>query len=152
MKLESYSHTKGQFVYHFEWCPKYRYNMFRQQKYITVCEQILRGIAAKHGMTILELSVMPDHIHIVVSAPPRISAAKALQLLKGGSSYYLFKYEPKFRLRYPRGHFWSAGKFGRSVGDTDLETTLRYVREQINPFQTVLSEFTARSPESPQAT
>ena len=73
---------------------------------------------------------MPDHIHTVVGIPPTMSVSKALQLLKGTSSRELFKRKPNFRKRYPKGHLWSPGKFYRSVGDTDAETAIQYVRDQ----------------------
>jgi REP element-mobilizing transposase RayT len=66
---------------------------------------------------------MPNHIHLIVDVPPTMSVSEALRLLKGGPSYELFKEKPNFRKRYPRGHLWSPGKFYRTVGDTDIETT-----------------------------
>ena len=95
-----------------------------------LCEEILREVAEKHEIKITELSVMPDHIHTVVGIPPTMSVSKALQLLKGTSSRELFKQRPNFRKRYPKGHLWSPGKFYRSVGDTDAETAIQYVRDQ----------------------
>ena len=81
-------------------------------------------------MKIEELSVMSDHIHVIVEVPPTISVSKALHLLKGASSRELFKQKPNFRKRYPKGHFWSPGKFYRSVGDADIDTVMNYVKNQ----------------------
>ena len=141
------SHTVGQNVHHFEWCPKYRYNMFRQDKYKCLLEGILNNIAREHGIDIISLSVAPDHVHVVASLPFSMSQSKALQLLKGGSSYQLFRANKHFRLRYPKGHFWSPGKFTRSIGDADLPTVVDYV-ERHNENQTMLCNFrpSARSP------
>jgi putative transposase len=142
MELVSGSHSVGQNVYHLEWCPKYRYHMFRREGHKKICEEILREIAHRHKIEIKEVSIMSDHLHTVVSLPPTMSVAQALQLLKGASSYELFRRKPVFRKRYPRGHFWSPGKFYRTVGDTDVETTLQYVRDQrlkqtrLDSFQT----------------
>ena len=130
MDLVSGSHSIGQNLYHLEWCPKYRYNMFRGKKNKKLCEDILHEVAARHNIGMIELSVMPDHIHTVVLIPPTMSVSKALQLLKGASSYELFRRQPLFRYRYARGNFWSPGKFYRSVGDADTETVLEYVRNQ----------------------
>jgi len=88
-----------------------------------LCEEILRKVAERNGIGIVELSVMPDHIHVIADISPTMSVSEALRLLKGGSSYELFKEKPNFRKRYPRGHLWSQGKFYRTVGDTDIETT-----------------------------
>ena len=130
MDLISGSHSVGQNLYHLEWCPKYRCNMFKREENKKLCEDVLHEVARRHKIEITELSVMPDHIHTVVGIPPTMSVSKALQLLKGASSREIFKRKPYFRCRYPRGHLWSPGKFYRSVGDADAETVLQYVRDQ----------------------
>jgi len=129
MNLVSGSHSVGQNLYHLEWCPKYRYKMFMKEENKKLCEEILYGTSQRHHIKINELSVMPDHIHAVVEIPPTMSVSKALHMLKGASSRELFKQKPNFRKRYPKGHFWSPGKFYRSVGDADAETVINYVRE-----------------------
>jgi putative transposase len=104
--------------------------MFRKQEHKNLCERILHDVASRHNITIEELSVMPDHIHAVVSIPPTMSISQAFHLLKGASAHELFKQKPNFRKRYPSGHFWSPGKFYRSVGDADVETVVKYVQDQ----------------------
>ena len=140
MNLVSGGHSIGQNMYHLEWCPKYRYNMFKQEKNKKLCETVLYEVAKRHNIEITEISVMPDHIHVVVCIPPTMSVSKALQILKGASACELFKRRTYFRRRYPKGHFWSPGKFYRSVGDADAETVLQYVRDQ-RLQQTSLSDF-----------
>ena len=130
MELISGSHSVGQNLYHLEWCPKYRYKMFIKEENKKLCEEILKEVAERHKMKIEELSVMPDHIHVVVGIPPTMSVSQALHLLKGASSRELFKRKPNFRRRYPCGHLWSPGKFYRSVGGADTETVIQYVRDQ----------------------
>jgi putative transposase len=124
MNLVSGSYSIGQNMYHPEWCPKYRYNMFKQEENKKLCEEVLHEVAKPHNIEITKLSVMPDHIHTVVGIPPTMSVSKALQLLKGASSREIFKRRTYFRCRYPEGHLWSPGKFYRSVGDADAETVL----------------------------
>ncbi len=104
--------------------------MFKQEENKKLYEEVLHEVAKRHKIKIAELSVMSDHIHTVVGIPPTMSVSKALQLLKGASSHELFKRKPHFRCRYPKGHLWSPGKFYRSVGDTDAETAIQYVRDQ----------------------
>ena len=140
MNLISGSHSIGQNLYHLEWCPKYRFNMFKREENKKLCEEVLHEVAKRHNIIITELSVMPDHIHTVVGIPPTMSVSKALQLLKGGSSRELFKRKPHLRCRYHKGHFWSPGKFYRSVGDADMDTVLQYVRNQ-RLQQTSLNDF-----------
>ena len=124
------SHSLGNNIHHLEWCTKYRYGMFRNQKHAEFCKDAISMIARKHGITILELAVMPDHIHAVVQLPPEMSQSKAIQLLKGSSSHELFRTIPNFRLRYPKGNLWSKGNFKDSVGRITAEAAQRYVREQ----------------------
>ena len=141
MNLVSGSHSSGQNLYHFEWCPKYRYTTYLSTKRIKkLCEEALRGAAGRHGMKILELSVMSDHVHAIVSIPSTLSVSKVFNLLKGASSHELFERQPKFRLRYPREEPWSSGKFYRSVGNADLETLRNYVRGQV-PYQATFECF-----------
>jgi putative transposase len=129
MRLYMRSPLVRQNLYHFEWCPKKA--LFRNE---LLCrkrrEEILREVAERRGIEIINISVMSDHGHLIADVPPTMSVSEALRLLKGGSSYELFRAKPNFRKRYPKGHFWSPGKFYRSVGDSDLETTRNYVRNQ----------------------
>jgi len=70
---------------------------------------------------------MPDHLHAVVEIPSTMSISQAFYLLKGASSHELFKRKSNFRRRYSKGHFWSPGKFFRTVCDADAETVINYV-------------------------
>ena len=139
--LVSGAHAVFQCVYHIEWCPKYRFNVFRKEGSKADMEAILKKIAEEKDMQIEELAVMPDHVHMVVHVKPEVSLAKATQLLKGRSSYEYFKKHPNLRNRYRNGHMWSRGKFYRSVGSVDLETTKQYVRNQEDVHQTTLGAF-----------
>jgi putative transposase len=130
MKYTQHTHSVGDNFWHIEWCPKYRYKMFRKLKYKNLAEACITQAAEEHGITVHELQVMPDHLHAVISIPDTMSVAKATQLLKGRSSYLFFKQHEKARLRYPRGHLWSKGTFRTSVGYADLPTTFNYVRDQ----------------------
>lgn len=141
LEMKHYSHKVGVNVHHLEWCTKYRYCMMRKEDYKNVCENALRQQALRHCIKIRELFVMPEHVHISCELPPRMSQSKALQLLKGGASYTIFKTQPKFRLRYPRGHFWSPGAYAGSVGYTTVETVDNYVRNQQDVHQKLLSAF-----------
>ena len=124
------NHGVGLNQHHLEWCPKYRYSCMRRPEFAVEMEKILREIAAAHKIAILEIAVMPDHIHAFISIPFCMSVSMALQLLKGGSSYRFFRLHPNFRLRYPKGHFWSPGHFSRSVSNVSASTIVNYIRNQ----------------------
>lgn len=141
LEMNHYAHKVGVNVHHLEWCTKYRYKMFEQDKYKNLCEEILHEVAQRHRMVIRELFVMPEHIHMSVETPPSISQSKALQLLKGNLSHQLFRRQPKFRLRYPRGHFFSPGAYAGSVGYTTIEAVDNYIKNQVDVHQTGLPSF-----------
>jgi putative transposase len=130
----------GQVVFHLNWIPKKRFKVLQQPRLFEACDASIRRAAARHGMTIIELSVMPDHVHCLVACLPRVSAADAARLLKGASSYDMFRFEPNYRLRYPKGSFWARRYYVRTVGEADLETVRRYVREDNDPWAHYLSQ------------
>ena len=141
LEIKHYSHKVGVNVHHLEWCTKYRYKMFKQNKYKNLCDKILHETAQSHKMIIRELGVMPQHIHISVECPPSMSQSKALQLLKGNLSYQLFRANEDFRLRYPRGHFFSPGGLANSTGYTTVDVVDNYVKHQEDIHQTKLTTF-----------
>ncbi|KHO45527.1 MAG: hypothetical protein QS98_C0010G0053 [archaeon GW2011_AR3] len=141
LELRHHAHKVGVNVHHLEWCTKYRYRMFKQEKYKILAEEILRETAARHKMAIRVLSVMPEHIHISVETLPSMSQSKALQLLKGNLSYKLFRSNEHFRLRYPKGHFFSPGGLANSVGYNTIDVVDNYVRHQEDVHQLRLHAF-----------
>jgi len=124
------NHSVGDSIWHMEWCPKYRYKMFRKLQYKNLAGACIRKAAKEHGIEIIELNVMSDHLHTIVKIPLTMTPSFALQLLKGRGAYLFFRNHPKARLRYPQGHLWSRGKFAASVGYSDLPTTIHYVQHQ----------------------
>ncbi len=138
------AHGVGQLVFHLEWCTKYRYKMLRQQRFKDLLADVLLREAEQQHVGVLEMGIEDEHVHVVVGLRPTHSVSGVLEALKGKSAAALFAAEPKFRLRYPRGHFWSPGNFYRSVGDVDLATVRRYVRAQ-DHRQRTLAEYEARA-------
>lgn len=119
-------------VLHLEWCTKYRHPVFADAKYKNLCEAAIITAAERHGIELVEFSVMPEHVHAVVQIPLSMSSSEATGLLKGYSSYALLRAFPEMRRRYFWGcaGVWSPGKFVRTVGDVDLEKTFDYVGNQ----------------------
>ena len=133
------AHSIGVCEFHLQWCTKYRYETLLKESHFKDCERAIRSAAERHGIEVRELSVMSDHVHVVVLLPQDVSPAKAVGLLKGASAYAMFQLHPNFRLRYPRGHFWGRGYFYRSVSEVSEEVVRRYVREDNDPRQTRLN-------------
>ncbi len=136
-KYERNAHSVGVSMWEFEWCPKYRYKMFRKWKYKKMVEGCIRKAASEHKIKWIELSVQPDHVQGTAAIPMTMSPSKALQLLKGRSAYLFFRCHPKARLRYPKGHLWSRGKFAASLGFVQIEVVNEYVRNQDEHHGTV---------------
>ena len=117
---------------HFVFVTKYRYKMFRNPKTIGVIKKAFYDAAERHKLSIKELSFGEDfaHVHMEVSVPINMTVAKAAQLLKGYSSYIIFKEIPNHRLRYPQGHFWGVDFSCGSVGPRNKEALQRYIHRQ----------------------
>lgn len=124
------SHSVGWSTYHIEWCTKYRYKIFKQEKIKTVCIALLNEVAQKNKIKIVEIDVQPEHLHMIASIPATMSISKALNLLKGFCSRRIFQQFPKLKLRYPKGHLWTKGKFMGAVGHVTLEVAKDYVKNQ----------------------
>src|SRR3989344_1711653 len=131
------SHSVGVSMWEFEWCPKYRYKMFRKWKYKKLVEACIRRAASLHKIRWIELNVQPDHIQGTAEIPFTMSPSMALQYLKGISAKLFFEYNPKARLRYPKGHLWSRGRFAASLGFIQVEVANNYVKNQDEHHGTV---------------
>jgi putative transposase len=132
--LNNNRHSVGQNAYHLVWKPKYAFPIFELENLRQDCEAILLSIAKQWSFDVYELKVMSDHVHLFIECPPTISVSKALQIFKGGSAYRLFKKHPSLRKykNFYKGHFWSPGKFFRSVGNVTAETIQHYIAESNN--------------------
>ena len=128
--LKHYSHKVGVNYWHFEWCTKYRYNMMQRLELKNLVQAAIRKAAKEHKIGIRILKVLPDHIHMLVTLPNNMTDSKARMLLKGRSAYLIFRNRGNIRLRYPQGHFWSAGSCAVTVGYNDLSSMIKYIENQ----------------------
>ena len=87
--------------YHLVWCPNYRHAALVGA--VKPClEQLLHQIAQAHEWKLDELEVMPDHVHVFISAPPTISPTNIVRILKGVTARQLLKQFPHLKQQY----FW----------------------------------------------
>ena len=128
--LKHYCHKIGKNFWHIEFATKYRYKMFDKFKQQHLIEAAVRKVASKHHIVIHTISIMPEHIHMLVTLPHNITDSKALQLLKGGSAFIFFKNHEKSRLRLTKGHLWSAGGCAITVGYNEYSTVENYINNQ----------------------
>ena len=123
-KLKSLAHSKGQNWYHVILVPRGRCPVFRYQSTKQVCEDALKWVCQRHGIEVFTFEVMPDHVHLFISCPPRKSILQVCGVIKGGSSYFIRSQMPSLK-RYPA--LWSRGIFYRSVGAVSAETVRNYI-------------------------
>ena len=125
----THAHSVGWSTWHFEWCTKYRYKVFRQDYIKNICVIAIRETAKRYHIDILDMEVDIDHVHVIASIPLTMTPPKAVQLLKGCSARILFRLVPNLRKRYRKGHLWSPGKFMASIGHITLEKAKKYLEE-----------------------
>jgi putative transposase len=102
------AHTVYDIKYHLVWVTKYRYQVLRGE----IAERtrdLIRKICMARDIVILKGHVSRDHVHLLVSAPPRMSVARMMQYVKGKSSRMLQQEYPALRKRYWGQHLWARG-------------------------------------------
>ena len=123
------AHAVFDIKYHLVWITKYRYKILRG-RVAERARDLLRQICQAREVVIIRDAVSPDHIHMLVSCPANMAAAKLVQYLKGRSSRRLPDEFPELRKRYWGQHLWARGYFCASVGAVDEETIQRYIESQ----------------------
>ncbi len=141
MAHKASAHAVYDLKYHMVWAPKYRRDILVGDVARAVQELFVQ-IAGAYDIEIDTMEVMPDHVHLFLSAPPRYSPARIVQILKSISARELFARFPWLRRRLWGGELWENGYFVRSVGDAvTAEIIRRYIRYQKNPQNVQLSLF-----------
>ena len=131
MTIQKTSHTRFEIWYHVAWATKYRKKVFTHPYGQKAVAQLLRKIAEGYDMKIGEIQVLSDHLHLTLSAPPRIAPSRAVQILKSISTRALFSYYPWLKYKYWGGEVWVAGYFIRTIGPgLTKEEIDRYIIEQ----------------------
>lgn len=89
-------------MYHFVWIPTYRHKLFREP-YASTLKRVLRKIGYDYNMTVVEVEIPVDHIHMVVESEPKLSPLRMMQIFKSISAREFFRFYPQVRQRYFRG-------------------------------------------------
>ena len=131
MKIDksSISHTAWNCKYHIVFAPKYR----RQVIYGKIkadIGQIIRKLCEWKGVEIIEAEACPDHIHLLVSIPPKISVSSFMGYLKGKSSLMIFDKHANLKYRYGNREFWCRGYYVDTVGK-NKKAIAEYIRNQL---------------------
>ena len=121
------AHAAYDTAYHLVWSPKYRKHILDDELAARV-EQMFREIADAYEITIDEMEVSPDHVHIFCSFPPRYSIARVVSMFKSLSARAVFREFPQVKRQLWGGEFWEDGYFARTVGD---KVTAELIRKYI---------------------
>ena len=122
------SHAKWMCKHHIVFTPKYRrkiiYNQIRRD-----IGEILRRLCEYKGVEIIEGHLMPDHVHIPVGIPPKISVSSFMGYLKGKSALMVFDKHANLKYKFGNRRFWAEGYYVSTVGLNEA-TIAKYIREQ----------------------
>tara|TARA_R110002072_G_scaffold69629_1_gene169045 strand:+ start:527 stop:898 length:372 start_codon:yes stop_codon:yes gene_type:complete len=115
-KYKKLSHVIYKCDYHIVWVPKYRLRILKGV-IKTLVERDIRSLCEWKSCEVQELNVQEDHVHLLVSVPPKVSISKLMGILKGKIAIKLFKTYPKLKEKpYLGNHFWVRGYFVSTVG------------------------------------
>ena len=127
--INSLSHSKWRCHYHVVFAPKYR----RQAFYGKIKEdigKIIRQLCDQKGIEIIEAELCSDHIHMLISIPPKYSVAQIMGYIKGKSSLMIFDRHANMKYKYGNRHFWCRGYYVDTVG-RNKKAIQEYIRNQL---------------------
>ena len=127
-KENALAHTKWMCKYHIVFTPKYRRKMIYNQ-YREDVREIIKQLCSYKGVEILGGNVMSDHVHILVSIPPKMSVSSFMGYLKGKSALMMFDRHANLKYKFGNRHFWSEGYYVSTVGLNEA-VIKRYIQDQ----------------------
>ena len=111
----SLTHTKWNCKYHVVFAPKYRRKVFYEEKRLEI-GAILRELCRWKGVEIVEAEVCPDHIHMLLEIPPKMSVSGFMGFLKGKSSLMIYQKWGNIKFKYRNRQFWCRGYYVDTIG------------------------------------
>ena len=117
MAIRRTSHAVYDTSYHLVWCPKYRKKIFERGHIRERAEQLIREIGEEYGFEIVEMEVAVEHVHILLSFPPKRSIGEVVRIIKSNSARELFREFPSMKRGLWAGELWEDGYFARTVGE-----------------------------------
>ena len=129
MDIESLAHCKAECKYHIVFAPKYRRKVFYYNKRLEV-GKIIRKLCEFKAVTLLEAEVCPDHVHILVAIPPKMSVSGFVGFLKGKSSLIIYQKWGNLKFKYRNREFWCRGYYVDTVGK-NTKKIAEYIRNQL---------------------
>ena len=127
--INKLSHTQWNCKYHIVFAPKYRRRFFYKEKKTEV-GKILRQLCEWKGVNIEEAEICPDHIHMLVSIPPKFSIASFMGYLKGKSSLMIYEKWGNVKYKFRNREFWCRGYYVDTVGK-NAKRIAEYIKNQL---------------------
>ena len=127
-KIESLNHTKWDCKYHVVFIPKCRIKTLYGQLRVHLGE-VFRALAQQRESRIEEGHLMPDHVHMMISIPPKYAVSQVVGYIKGKSAIHLARVYGERRKNFVGQHFWARGYFVSTVG-RDEDVIRNYTRNQ----------------------
>ena len=118
MAIKRTSHAVYDTSYHLVWCPKYRKKIFEREQIKERAEQLMHKICTEYGFEIIKMEISVEHVHILLSFPPKHSIGDVVRIIKSISARELFRAFPSLKHRLWSGQLWEDGYFARTVGDS----------------------------------
>lgn len=131
--INSLEHTKWRCQYHIVFAPKYRRQVIYREIKADIGE-ILRRLCQQKGIEIIEANACPDHIHMLISIPPKYSVSQIMGYLKGKSSLMIFDRHANLKYKYGNRHFWARGYYVDTVGRNKKQIQ-EYIKHQLEEDQ-----------------
>ena len=110
---------------------KYRKSIFDTKEKQEELKTLLSSFAEKNGSTIESIDVMPDHVHLILSFPPKFAPSSIVKSFKGAAAREWFKLHPEDKQKLYKGHLWSPTFFMQTVGVISQETVMGYIENQL---------------------
>ncbi|MGM9635879.1 MAG: IS200/IS605 family transposase [Candidatus Avispirillum sp.] len=127
--INSLDHTTYRCQYHIVFAPKFRRQAIYREIKVDI-GKILRQLCQQKGVEIIEAELCPDHIHMLVSIPPKYSVSQVMGYLKGKSSLMIFDRHANLKYKYGNRHFWCRGYYVDTVGRNKKQIQ-EYIRNQL---------------------
>ena len=131
--IGSLAHTKWRCQYHVVFAPKYRRQVI-YGKYRAEIGKMIRAVCERNEVEIIEANACSDHIHLLVSIPPKISVSRFMGILKGKTSLMIFDRFANLKYKYGNRHFWCRGYYVDTVGRNKTAIT-KYIQKQLEEDQ-----------------
>ena len=127
--ISSLEHTSWRCQYHVVFAPKYR-RMEIYREILADIGVILQKLCQQKGVEIIEANACPNHIHMLISIPPKYSVSQIMGYLKGKSSLMIFEKYANLKYKYGNRHFWCRGYYVSTVGK-NKKAIAEYIRNQL---------------------